>query len=87
MIPMALNKKNQATLADIFEKPTRADIKWSRIEKLVIALGGVVEQRKGSKVSLQLNGVAYTVHSPHPQPDTKKWAVEKVREFLVKAEI
>ena len=82
-----MNTAHHKTLTAIFERPTRADIRWFEIESLVAALGGEALERKGSRVALVLNGVRATFHRPHPKPDTKKGAVEAVRTFLVNAGI
>jgi hypothetical protein len=80
-----MNKSQQATLNDIFARPTKADIRWSAIESLVHALGGEVTERAGSRVAAKLNGVTAIFHRPHPQPETKKGAVDAVRQFLSNA--
>lgn len=80
-----MNKAQQATLNAIFARPTRADIRWSAIESLIRALGGVISQREGSRVAVRLNGVIAIFHRPHPRPETKKGAVDAVRQFLTNA--
>jgi hypothetical protein len=80
-----MNKSQQATLRDVFARPTRANIRWTAIENLIRALGGEVMEREGSRVAARLNGVIAVFHRPHPRPETKKGAVDAVREFLIKA--
>jgi len=80
-----MNKAQQATLNAIFERPTRADIRWAAIESLIRALGGEVSERAGSRVAATPNGVIAVFHRPHPRPETKKGAVEAVRQFLTNA--
>lgn len=80
-----LSAKHRSTLADVFEKPTRPDVKWGRIEALVAALGGTVEQRAGSRVVLKLNGARAVIHSPHPSPDATRPSVRAVADFLTAA--
>jgi hypothetical protein len=80
-----MNKVQQVTLNDIFTRPTRANIRWSAIESLIHALGDEVMERAGSRVAARLNGVTAVFHRPHPQPETKKGAVDAVRQFLVNA--
>ena len=81
----AMNKAQQSTLNDIFVRPTRPDIRWSAIESLIRALGGEVTERAGSRVAARLNGVTAVFHRPHPRPETKKGAVDAVRQFLTNA--
>ena len=38
--------KHERTLAAIFARPTRANIKWSDIESLFVSLGAVVEESR-----------------------------------------
>jgi hypothetical protein len=80
-----VNNKHRAVLEAIFERPTRADIRWSEIEAMIIACGGEVRQREGSRVALVLNGVRSVFHRPHPQPTTKKGAIDAMGVFLVSA--
>jgi hypothetical protein len=81
----AMNKSQQSTLNDLFIRPTKADIRWSAIESLIRALGGEVTERAGSRVAARLNGVTAIFHRPHPRPETKKGAVDAVRQFLIHA--
>jgi hypothetical protein len=80
-----MNKSQCVTLEAIFDRPTRAGIRWSAIESLIWALGGEVTERAGSRVAARLNGVTAIFHRPHPQPETKKGAVDAVRQFLMNA--
>jgi hypothetical protein len=43
-----MNAAQRKTLQAILEKPTRADVRWSKIEGLVRALGGEVTEGRGS---------------------------------------
>jgi hypothetical protein len=80
-----MNKAQQKTLDAIFVRPTKADIRWAAVESLIRALGGEVTERAGSRVAARLNGVIAVFHRPHPRPETKKGAVDAVRQFLVNA--
>jgi hypothetical protein len=82
---LAMNKAQQTTLNEIFARPTRASIRWAAIESLILALGGEVTERAGSRVAARLNGVVAIFHRPHPRPETKKGAVDAVRQFLINA--
>ncbi len=80
-----MNKAQQATLDAVFRRPTLASIRWERIESLIRALGGEISEREGSRVAARLNGVTAIFHRPHPRPETKKGAVDAVRQFLINA--
>jgi hypothetical protein len=84
---MKLNSKQTKTLKAIFETPTRADILWSDIERLLQALGAEITQGRGSRVRVSLNGERAVFHEPHPEKETDKGAVKSVREFLENARI
>jgi len=80
-----MNKAQQATLNAVFARSTRSDMRWSSIEALIRALGGEVSERAGSRVAVRLNGVTAIFHRPHPRPETKKGAVDAVRQYLINA--
>ena len=80
-----MNKRQQATLSAIFARPTKADIRWSAVESLIRALGGEVIERAGSRVAIRLKGLTAVFHRPHPRPETKKGAVDAMRQFLSNA--
>ncbi|HEY9720408.1 MAG TPA: hexulose-6-phosphate synthase [Oscillatoriaceae cyanobacterium] len=79
--------KHDKTLADIFERPTRADLRGSEFAGLVRNQGGTVEPAKGngSRLLVKLNGHRATFHRPHPGDIMAKVLVEDVREFLERA--
>ena len=81
--PPPLTGRHRATLAAVFERPTRADIPWRSIEALFRALGGEVSEGRGSRVRVALRGGRAVFHEPHPEPATDKGAVEAVRAFLI----
>ena len=77
-----MNTRNQKTLAAIFARTTHATIRWEDIMALLRALDATIDEGRGSRVRVILNGVAATFHRPHPGPVAKKGAVESVRELL-----
>ena len=77
-----VNNAHRKTLAAVYARPTRADVRWSDIESLVRAAGGEIHERAGSRVAMALNGVVAVFHLPHPKPVTNKGAVDAVRRFL-----
>ncbi len=77
-----MNRKQQKTLDTIFSVPTKANIHFSDIEKLIVALGGEIEEGNGSRMSFWLNGQSLFQHRPHPAKEARKYQVEAIREFL-----
>ena len=79
---MGLSKKHQKTLKAVFEKPTRANIRWMDIERLFMAVGADVSEGQGSRVRIKLENQVVTFHRPHPGKEAKRYAVEAARDFL-----
>ena len=82
-----MKSKHRKILAAIFAVPTRANIKFSDIEALVIALGGEVREGAGSRVMLELSGTREYAHRPHPGKEAKRYIVERIREWLKSLEV
>ncbi len=82
-----VSAKHTRTLAAIFANPVRADLRWTGIETLFLALGADIKQGAGSRVRVTLNNRRMTFHTPHPQPTIAKDAVRSVRRFLSEAGI
>ena len=80
MLPV--NTKQRKTLTAIFFKPTLASIVFSDIESLVKALGGAIQEREGSRVSVVLMGEEWRCHRPHPGKEAKRYQVEQARDLL-----
>lgn len=49
-----MNAKHRKTFRAIFAKPTSSAIVFSDIESLIVALGGEVIEREGSRVKILL---------------------------------
>ena len=69
----------------IFENPVRADVSWSEIESLLVALGADLSEGRGSRVRIVLNGVWAVFHRPHPRKETDKGALQSMRRFMKEA--
>jgi HicA toxin of bacterial toxin-antitoxin, len=80
-----MSKRHERTLAAIFTDPLPANVKWRDVEVLFLALGGVLIEGRGSRVTVFLNDAKATFHRPHPRPDTDKGALRAVRRFLLQA--
>ena len=77
-----MNKKQQKTLQEIFDTPTRADIRWRDIESLLASLGADIEEGNGSRVCVVLKGKRAVFHRPHPGRIAGRLMVDGVRDFL-----
>lgn len=74
--------KHRKTLRAVFAKPTSASLVFADIESLLVALGGEVHEREGSRVKIILKGEQWRWHRPHPGKEAKRYQVEEVRELL-----
>jgi len=82
---VTLSSKHSKTLELIFENPTRSDVNWQKIEKMLEALGAEISEGRGSRVRIFLNDIRAVFHRPHPQRETDKGALKSVRRFLIEA--
>ena len=77
-----MKRKHLKTLESIYSRPISANISWSDIEALLVALGARIEKREGSRVLVRLFDERRVFHRPHPSPMTDKGAVASLREWL-----
>jgi hypothetical protein len=77
-----MNARHRKTLLAIFARPTLPSIVFADIEALVVALGGSVVEREGSRVRITLQGEQWRCHRPHPGKEAKRYQVEEARELL-----
>lgn len=80
-----MQNRHRKTLTMIFRTPTSAAIVFADIEALIRHLGGVVEEREGSRIKLVLQGQTWRCHRPHPGKEAKRYQVEEARELLRRA--
>ena len=80
-----MRKKHRKILDAIFSRPTQANIKWDDVVALLKAFGAYIEERKGSRVAIELNDVVAIFHRPHPEKELDKGAVASIRRFLKEA--
>lgn len=79
-----MQKKYSKTLKNIFERPTRSNIKWRDIENLLVSLGADISEGSGSRIRIALKTMRAVYHRPHPRKETVKGAVEQMRKDLIK---
>ena len=82
-----MRRRHRRTLQAILARPTRSGIAWDDVESLLEACGAVVQERSGSRVYIELNGIGLHVHRPHPGNEIRKGAVESIRKFFVEVGI
>jgi hypothetical protein len=77
-----MNSKHRRTLAAVFERPTSPSIPFVDIEALVLALGGSVNERGGSRIRIDLGDDHWHCHRPHPGKEARRYQVEEARVML-----
>ena len=77
--------KHQRTLEEIFRRPTASGIRWDDIMSLLKACGAYLEERKGSRVAVELGDHTAIVHRPHPRSTVDKGTVVDIRKLLMGA--
>ncbi|MES2772472.1 MAG: type II toxin-antitoxin system HicA family toxin [Pseudomonadota bacterium] len=77
-----MNTKHRKTLRAIFTKPTSPSIVFNDIEALLVALGGQVHQREGSRVKISIKGEQWRCHRLHPDKEAKRYQVEEIQALL-----
>jgi hypothetical protein len=77
-----MKSRPHKTLEAIFCQPTSGAIVFADIEALIVALGGEVQEREGSRVKITLKSEQWRCHRPHPGKEAKKYQVEEARELL-----
>lgn len=82
-----MKTKHHNILQAIFTQPTRKNILWTDVEKLIKVLGGDIVNKAGSVVTFRLNGNIITFHRPHPQKEAKIYMIQKLRKYLIKCDI
>jgi hypothetical protein len=60
----------------------RASIVFNDIEALLVALGGQVHEREGSRVKITIKDEQWRCHRPHPGKEAKRYQIEEIRELL-----
>jgi hypothetical protein len=83
LMEIGMRGKHEATLKAIFAEPVSGSIKWREVEAMLIACGAAMVEGNGSRVRFTISDQTLFLHRPHPSPDTKRWAVRAVREFLI----
>lgn len=77
-----MNSRHRKTLQAIFARPTSPSVVFSDIEALLVALGGAITEREGSRVKITVQGEQWHCHRPHPGKEAKRYQVEEARELL-----
>jgi hypothetical protein len=74
--------RHDKTLAEIFERPTRKDVRWTAFVGLLRHRGGDAKPGAGSRFRCEINGARAVIHRPHPGDVMNEGQVEAARALL-----
>lgn len=77
-----MNNKSKKLLKAIYSSPTKANILWADIEKLMNDLGAKIREGKGSAGVFIYKETIFPFHRPHPQKEAKRYQIKLLRKFL-----
>ena len=77
-----MNSKHLKTLEAVFSKPTPSALAWASIEALLVAVGCLVIEGRGSRVRFANGSHVASFHRPHPAKEARPYQVEDARAFL-----
>ncbi len=80
-----MNNKHRKILNTLLTDPINGNIKWQKIESLLLALGADRTEKSASAVSFVLNNIRADFHRPHPEKEALRYRVKDVRSFLKQA--
>ncbi|WP_019960053.1 hypothetical protein [Woodsholea maritima] len=75
-----MNHKHRKTLHALFAHPEPANLAPHDVDAVLVELGADLEERKGAKFAVTLNG--HTTNFHHAQHDLNKDEVRAIRKFL-----
>ena len=77
-----MNSKHRRTLELVFTEPVSASVVLADVESLLVAVGAVVIDGRGSRVRLVWGSEVESFHRPHPAKEAKRYQVRAARGFL-----
>lgn len=77
-----MNSRHRKTLKAIFANPISGNILWVDIEVLLVAVGAVLSEGRGSRIRFDYEGETAYFHRPHPGKEALRYRVADAREFL-----
>lgn len=79
-----MNSKQRKTLQAIFNNPVSGNIPFADIEALLVAVGAVLTEGRGSRIRFDYGGESAYFHRPHPGKEALRYRVLDAREFLMR---
>ncbi|HYW11770.1 MAG TPA: type II toxin-antitoxin system HicA family toxin [Longimicrobium sp.] len=82
-----MSTRHRRTLEAVFRDPVCAPIVWDDVERMLVHYGADILEGRGSRISMELNGIGADLHRPHPQKEAKQYQIRAVRALLTQAGI
>lgn len=82
-----MSNRHRRTLEAVFRDPVSATIVWADVERMLLHYGAEIEERKGSRIAVDLKEATTYFHRPHPHKEAKEYQIRKVRQLLTEAGI
>lgn len=82
LLSKPMNHHHRKILEEIYNFPASGVVKWPDVESLLISLGAVVREGKGSGISFIHGSAVANFHRPHPGNDLKPYQVHDAKSFL-----
>lgn len=74
-----MNGTQKKTLTDLFHRPTKRNISWKKVARLIQAVGGHIEYGNGSRIRITLGDQSLNMHTPHPSNELKPYQVRALQ--------
>ena len=79
-----MNARHAKTLAAVFKAPTPANVEWSAVEAMLLAVGCSLVKGSGSRVRFVKDDMIETFHRPHPAKEAKRYQLRAARDYLIR---
>ena len=80
---MKLNSNRAKIYREIWVMPHSKKLRFSDVSNLLVALGCDRHSKGGANVVFELNGKAWGMHPPHPQPYITRPYLKDLRKLLI----
>ena len=77
-----MNSRQRKTLQAIFANPISGNIAFADIEALLVAVGAILSEGRGSRIRFDYGDESVYFHRPHPGKEALRYRVADAREFL-----
>lgn len=80
-----MSTRHRRTLEAVFRDPVSATIVWADVERMLVHYGAVIQERSGSRISVELAGRRVIFHRPHPGKEARQHSLRALRDLLTLA--